>query len=243
MDLFWSGKLCSGNPKKNKKKGNSCKARCGSFFLSLNLWKTMDLFWSGKFWTRNPKKTQKMVRGAYSVYFTNFHEICLLLCCFWQVGSATKKKGAKMIENEGRCWWRIMVCLTGGLTLRWGRFPFLFLNLLKTVDLFWSGKFWTGTMSWILHSKECTKKNLQKKTIGQCFPIPFTYSNWVPKVSSSYISAEQLFSSVKWNDVTIHSGSFVQLWDTWTVFLSDKGNDVTIRMHEQFCQEKTMTSD
>ena len=105
MDLFWSGKLCSGNPKKkNKKKGNSCKARRGSFFLSLNLWKTMDLFWSGKFWTRNPKKTQKMVRGAYSVYFTNFREICLLLCCFWQVGSATKKKGAKMIENEGRCW-------------------------------------------------------------------------------------------------------------------------------------------
>jgi len=237
MNLFWSGEFCSGG---KKKKENPAKPGAVPFFC---LW-TCGKLWicSGQvnFGHVTQKKTQKMVRGAYSVYFTNFHEICLLLCCFWQVGSATKKKGAKMIENEGRCWWRIMVCLTGGLTLRRGRFPFLFLNLLKTVDLFWSGKFWTGTMSWILHSKERTKKTKpsKKKTIGQCFPIPFTYSNWIPKVSSSYISAEQLFSAVKWNDVTIHSGSFVQLWDTWTVFLSDKGNDVTIRMHEQFCQEK-----
>ena len=46
------------------------------------------------------------------------------------------------------------------------------------------------------------------------------------KFPRDIFSAEQ-FWSVKWNDVTIHSGSFVHLWDTWTVFWSDKGNDVT----------------
>ena len=160
--------------------------------------------------------------------FTNFHEICLLLCCFWQVGSATKKKGAKMIEHEGRCsiWWRLTICVTGGLTLRRGRFPFLFLNLLKTVDLFWSGKFWTGTMSWILHSKECTKKQNppKKKRSVNAFPYHLLIVTGFRKFPRHILVLNSCFhqlNGMMWRFIVVHSFNF--------------------EIHEQyFCQIKEM---
>ena len=60
MDLFWSGKLWTGNPKKKPKKERKILRSQVRFpFLFLNLLKTMDLFWSGEFWTGHQKNWKK----------------------------------------------------------------------------------------------------------------------------------------------------------------------------------------
>ena len=84
-----------------------------------------------------------------------------------QVGSA-KKNGAKMTENGSRCniWWRIMVCLTGGLTLRRGRLTVPSLYFRKFVFV-WQ----VVPEEWVawgtLHSKECATHNKNKKRTPQ----------------------------------------------------------------------------